>query len=574
MSRVLFACFRRTKPENFSESNIQILSWRLQPDNISYPEPKIISTETEIVSVFNFNDSVKLKNTSVCVGNLISGTENLWWKPGGDVPDGTFAIFRSDKEKAEVLTDMVGTRTIWYYHDDNLFLSSTSQRAIVFFLKSFQFNPQALSWMLATGTLGPGYSWDKRIKMLGGDSILMLDRKTWELKMNSGDCKFKPVQRSRKEHTLQLNQSLKESFDSMQLDFSKWVLPLSGGYDSRAIFSLLKNEDELRCVTWGLESSLLDKENDAYIAKELADKYGKKHKYYLTDLSKEPVDKIFNRFLVCGEGRIGDIWGYLDGFSIWKELFEANVHGIIRGDIGFGGNPVMSEVDVRHHMRLPFFSDFTNLKEVHKFGIPIQAIPSWLNRNEEESLETWRDRINHQYEMPVAFAALNDLKLAYVEVINPLLSRKILSIVRTLPDKLRSNKKIFRKIVVKMEPDIKFAKNDATITPDNIFHNKRVLDEILHELRSSQTNQILPYEFKKYLIEKINLNKKNNTSITHRIKVLIKNALPSRAKNLLRSSVAHVSLDCNMLAFRAYMVSKMNQMLIEDSQANQVIKKN
>jgi asparagine synthetase B (glutamine-hydrolysing) len=355
----------------------------------------------------------------------------------------------------------------------------------------------------------------------------------------------------------------------LKLDYSKWILPLSGGYDSRAIFSLLKNENQLKCVTWGLESSLHDKDNDAFIAKELALKYGKKHKYYLTDLSDEPVEKIFHRFLVCGEGRVCDIGGYLDGFKIWKELFEEGVHGIIRGDEGFGGNPVIAEVDVRHHMRFTFFSDYTNLKELNKYGIQEQKIPVCLNRKKEESLEQWRDRINHQYEMPVVFAALNDLKLPYVEVINPLLTRMVLSVVRTLPDKLRSNKTLFRKIVKRMEPGMKFAKKDATATPDNFLYNRRVIDEIYAELKSSQADRILPVEFKDCLLDYLKQNINHKSSVTHSFKSIIKKVIPPFLKNFLRSSIARVALDRNMLAFRAYMVSKMNQMLTEDSQACQ-----
>lgn len=566
MSKVLYACFKDTKPAEFSESNFKILSKRLQPDNIVYPDPEVVSTEKEILSIFNFNASVKVHDSSVCLGNIITENDS-WWKPECEVPDGTYVIYRSNTEKVEVLTDMVGTRTVWFFHDENLFISSTSQRAIIFFLRSFYFNQQALSWMLATGTLGPGYSWDKRIKMLGVDSKLSLNRETWSFKIKSGNCDFKPVHRSKKEHYHLLNQSLIDSSGRMKLDFSKWILPLSGGYDSRAIFFLLKNKIELKCVTWGLESSLQEKGNDAFIAKEIAEKFEKRHKYYLTDFSTESVEKIFNRFLVCGEGRVCDIGGYMDGFRIWKELFEEGVYGIIRGDEGFGGNHVVSEVDVRHHMRFPFFSDFSNLKKLSDFGIPKQEFPAWLNRKEDESLEQWRDRMNHQYEIPVVFAALTDLKLAFVEVINPLLTRRVLSVVRTMPDKFRSNKRLFRKIVRKMDPDIKFAKKDATATPDNLLYDEKVINEFYSELNSIHTNEIFTSAFINCLLNNLKSNKNYRKSFNHRMIALIKKTMPSSLKNLLRSSGANVSLDHNMLVFRSYMISKMNRMLIDDSKA-------
>ena len=46
----------------------------------------------------------------------------------------------------------------------------------------------------------------------------------------------------------------------MNLDYSKWKLLLSGGYDSRGILGLIKannqNTKNLETVTWGLKESL------------------------------------------------------------------------------------------------------------------------------------------------------------------------------------------------------------------------------------------------------------------------------------------------------------------------------
>ncbi len=564
MSKVLYACFRENRPEEFSDENINLLSKRLEPDNITFKDPEIVYDKNKLIAVFNPNDSLKIRGTNVCLGNILNSTD-LWWKPKSRSPDGSYALFRGDDQIVEVIGDMLATRTIWYYHDDNLFLSSTSQRAIIFFLRSFQLNEQAISWMISTGTLGPGYSWDDRLQPMAGDSILTLDHKSWKIHIEKAECVFRPVKRTDKKHYIALEESLIESFSKMDLDYNKWVLPLSGGFDSRAIFCMLKAEDGLNCVTWGLESSLIDKSNDAYIAKELADKYDKKHKYYLTDLSKEPIDKIFNRFLISGEGRICDIGAYLDGFKIWKDLFEEGIHGIIRGDEGFGARAVMSGADIRFHMRFPMSSEFSNLKNLQKLGISKQKFPDWLNRYNGESLNGWRDRVYHEYEMPFIFAALNDLKLSYVEVINPLLTREIISTVRTLPIYLRTNKKLFRKIVKEMDKDISFAEKDATATMENIFANKSVKNEILTELNSPQALSALPLEFVKYLIDKVATSKTVKRSFVYRIKYNLKRSLPELVKNLLRGSVLKVTMDYKELSFRAYVVSKMNHILTEDS---------
>ena len=225
----------------------------------------------------------------------------------------------------------------------------------------------------------------------------------------------------------------------------------------------------------------------------------------------------------------------------------------------------MSGADIRFHMRFPMSSEFSNLKNLQKLGISKQKFPGWLNKKNGESLNGWRDRVYHEYEIPFIFAALSDLKLSYVEVINPLLTREIISIVRTLPIYLRTNKKLFRKIVQKMDKDISFAKKDATATMEIFFANKSIKNEILTELNSSQALSALPPEFVQYVIGKFASSKTVKGSFVYRIKYNLKRSLPELVKNLLRGSIIKVTMDFKELAFRAYVVSKMNHILTEDS---------
>ena len=53
------------------------------------------------------------------------------------IPDGSYALFRSDENKVELITDVVGSRTIWYVRTEDAFIASTSQRAIIFFSSGF-----------------------------------------------------------------------------------------------------------------------------------------------------------------------------------------------------------------------------------------------------------------------------------------------------------------------------------------------------------------------------------------------------------------------------------------------------
>jgi len=566
MSKILFACLRNSQQTSFSPMIFEMLSKRLEPDNISFHPPQIIDNNGVVIALFNPNNSTLVYETSVCLGQMIDADDE-WWKPGHKIPDGSFAIFRSDEEHVEIASDVVATRTVWYYLDDDIFVASSSQRAIVFLLKSFEFNRAVIPWILSAGLLGPGHSWDSRIKFLRGDSSLHLDRSSWTLTVRSRECRFNPAERPEKAHYDKLMQALQESMTSLNLDFSKWVLPLSGGYDSRGILCFLKDHRDLKCVTWGLESSQHEKHNDAFVAKQVAEHFNKKHTYYPTDFSDEPVEVLFHRFLICGEGRIDHIGAYMDGFSIWRNFFSEGIDGVIRGDEVFGCSAQPSELDVRIFESFPLLSDFANLKNLHEYGIEGQELPDWARRRDDESLEDWRDRMSHEIELPYFLAALNDLKLPYVEVINPLLTRKIVSVIRELPADLRTNKILYTKIVDDIGPKIPYAKHAAIASTRNLLKKKTVRGEISRELNTESARSVLPAEFIGYVLDKIRDTEEPAKMRGSALKQAIKRRMPRKMQSLLRQSVVKPTLSFHVLAFRCYVLSAMNRMFTDDARA-------
>lgn len=61
-------------------------------------------------------------------------------------------------------------------------------------------------------------------------------------------------------------------------------------------------------------------------------------------------------------------------------------------------------------------------------------------------MSDWRDRLWLQFRTPYVTAALDDIKTAYVEIVNPLLCREVVETVQRLPIVLRENKIVFRQI--------------------------------------------------------------------------------------------------------------------------------
>ncbi|MGH9144261.1 MAG: asparagine synthase-related protein [Vicinamibacterales bacterium] len=483
-----------------------------------------------------------------------------WAKPLTGRPDGSYALFRSNDKFVEVLSDATACRTIWFFLDDEVFIASTSQRAIVQLVGSFEFNARVVPWMLSSGTLGPGNSWDRRIHCVPADSSITLDRKAWSLRSDIGSCAFVAVDRSAEQHRALLEQHLQQTFSSLALDYSKWVLPLSGGFDSRLILQMLKHHANLRTVTWGLKSSLGESDNDAYIARSLANLLGLRHDFYETGLSTEPVNAVFDRFLICGEGRIDHISGYMDGFKIWKVLFEGGVEGVIRGDEGFGWEPALSPFQVRMAIELQLWSDFANVKERGDFGT--QEIPTHLLQEHDESLETWRDRLYHQFRIPTVLAALSDLKVAYVEIVNPLLSNQVVAFVRTMPDHLRTSKNLFKSIVRSMPPQLDFAKYPAIDDPKNILRSGPAVAVLRDELSSAHAKALLPEDVLAYILSHLQpISPRTEWKRTW--EKTLRRRLPRWAKAGAKRITGQTAptMDVYVLAFRAYILSRMSRLL-------------
>ncbi len=569
--KAVLLCLRNNQPRPLaSPQAIEALAGRLKPDNISGVAPHIIELPGILSGIFNPSGSLQTKNGSLCLGHLICPPDD-WWQPGAALPDGAYALFRVGESHLELVSDMVASRTIWYAQTPEVFIASTSQRAIVFFLQSFQANPAVFPWMLSSGTLGPGFSWDSRIQCLSGNSRLLLDRQTWKVNLQKDDANFEPADLSTAEHKSRLAEVLAHTFQHLPIDSSKWILPLSGGFDSRAILLMMRDRRNLRCVTWGLKSSLNEEDNDARIAQLLAQYFQLDHHYLETDLSDEPAEKVFDRFLTAGEGRIDGIAAYLDGFQVWKYLFEQNIDGILRGDEGFGWQPASSAYHVRQSVGARLLSDYANVKTAEELGLETQTWPEPLQQRKNETVATWRDRLYHEFRIPVVLSALSDLKLPYVNILTPFLSRKIIEQSRTLPDALRTDKVLFKEIVHDLSPAIGFAKYEAIAARKGALRAPSIVNLFEAELNTTYARSLLSDKLVNSILaglkvaEASSLKRKKPSATS--LKTMFAHLMPANLKGQLRQSVLKPQVDSNDLAFRAYLISKTTQMLSADASA-------
>ena len=566
MSKIIYVCSATGDFNGDIEAKLFEICQSLQPSNLTKnPGHRVYSDKSIAYGVTMAESHEEELSSSYCLGKLHGATSNLW----DTNLVGNYAVFRSSKARLEVMTDATSSRSIWYYHDSKVFVAATSQRAIISYLGSFVFNKKVVPWMLSAGSLGPSLSWDSRISLLPPGARLMLDKNNWSVSITIKPTEFRNSNQTEEEYISLLDKSIGKSVIGLaEANILKWTLPISGGADSRAILCyLVKNKliaDNLQTITWGTDAAISQRGNDAKIAKELATALGVSHKYLSSFSETRDLKEKVDRFLQCGEGRIDHLSGYMDGMKIWRDLFESGVVGVIRGDEGFGWDEVSSELTVKLSVGCALCSDFDDLRDLEsKYGLGPQEMPSGLKRIPGESLETWRDRLYHCYRLPIVLSALSDIKLAYVEEANPLIVEGVLDCVRTMPDSMRTNKRLFRRLVDRISPNISFATIGANASMAKVFETESFAEMVLEELESAGAQALLGRDFADYVITEISNRKRRGPS---RFWIEIaKKAVPAWAKNHLKDNYVRKTVGADKLAFRVYIISRMNEILSEDA---------
>ncbi len=570
MAKALFVIFRNPRTDDLTELG-EAIAKQLAPDNVSASSPYIYSDQKRFTLIFNPAPTIRTDGASMCMG-MCEASDNLF-VPGTTLPNGSYALFRSGKDKAEVASDYAASRTIWYYWDKDVFIASTSQRMAIAFLGDLQFNEKACGWFLCSGTLGPGESWDRRLQIMPPRMRIHLDQKNWKFKVErdrnfsfgTNDTEYLDTVAYKEK----LKDVVKKAIENLNIKPSQWTLALSGGMDSRGLLYHLQDE-KLHAVTWGLKKSMAMSGSDAQLGKKLSAMCDMPHRYAETDFKEGGFPIMIDRFIEAGEGRVDHLSGYFDGLELWGNL-SATGRGIIRGYDAFGRKPpVTNAYQVRRTCNL-LMADYTGAKIPEKFRITEKDIPEYLRQDEGESLEDWRDRLWLEHRTPVTTAALEDIKLAYVEIVNPLLSQEVVRTVQTLPEELRTNKKVWDTIVSNMFPGVPFARREAIQEVGEVLNFPDVRKYICDSLLARQDTDLFSKDFLTYLVNNYGKDYQKE-AITRKLRRWIKAYLPNRIENMIRAKVNPGSLSHQWLATRTLMILKTRDMLIADSRLAKAVR--
>jgi len=569
MTKILIACRRRWKGEEdhqYWASVVQTLDHVLKPDHLDIVAPTVTECRENGACLYMFNPvqaCIFSEGMNLCIGSMAPPADNWWLK--GKAPNTPLTILHNETSLS-LYADLLGSRTLWYYHDEEQFVASTSQRALAVYLQSFDFNSQAAVWMLATGCTGPGFAWDRRVKSLGAGGRLVLDKKRWLLSYQQEAVRFQASDEGQQALKEQLASVLEKSMGQATIDQEAFALTLSGGYDSRAALYYLQDKVK-HTLSWGLKSSLHDPFTDAAVAGRVAGYLHTRHQFLETDQHQLNFEQIFNRFLQAGEGRIDHIQTFTDGMEMWARIAGQGFRGVIRADEVFGWLPVKNEQDTRLSVAFNRLEDFANLQSPEAYGLPVQSFPDFYHRQEGESVDDWRDRLYQQYRVTFIQTALHELVYPYVELVNPLLMDEIVKLTHTLPSALRTSKRLYTEIVAGLIPLIPFAQKPSIPEPEDIVKAPAVMQMIREEITSTEAKRVLSPEMVQWVVQHMKADEAKASRVVPTWKVRAKRMLPFGIKKMLRHSIMQYKADANQLAFRNYLILKAGNMLAQDGKA-------
>ncbi len=565
MSNLIFACWRGPQGA-LTEDDLRRLADQITPSNVTGHPHQVVMGAREGLCLTGPVGAATTKETSAHLG-AFAGSWPAWHDPGSPVPDGSFALVRSDGGRVELCSDFAGSRTLWYVLTETRFLASTSQRALVGLLEGLDLNRSAFAWFLSSGTLGPSDGWDRRIHRLPRNARLLLDCQRWTLDLRTTPLEFSPrpmVSAACREELLGI---LRAAIGRFDFTTARWALPLSGGYDCRFILGALV-EAGMRppTMTWGLASSLTQPGNDAFIARKLAAHYGLTHDYLLSERSEDPPAAVVDRFLAASGGTTDQLFPYLDGLRMWASFATRGISGVIRGDEGFGWIPVRTAQHARSSVGLVRLGDFLAEAEAEALADGAQRLPETLEHRAGESIPAYRDRLYHGFRIPVGLAALNDVKAPYVEIASPLLAREVLAFVREMPDDLRTDKRTFRQIAKAVGPPLPYATMGADDDRNDYLRSEAYQCWFREELGSGTVEALLPASWRTRLESDLQDTFSSSLS-TRSVRAALKRVIPSAWVGAIRARMGPERPSKRLLTLRAALASRMVRMLEADARA-------
>lgn len=494
--------------------------------------------------------------------------------------DGSYAVITNKNDEVSFFCDKFGSRTLWYYYDENILIVSTSQRAIVALKSTFKLNQAAIAWYLSSGCQGPFISWDQEIIQALPNLEYKLDVCNWSFDSIQKQGMSLPCSGSTKLseylkiYEKQVTKSLKQIINEYAND--QVLLPLSGGLDSRLLLALSKKAgliDKLTLANWGVFNKG-KKFDDTAAAERVANSYKKELLILSLPTKVSDYDQVLDRFTETSEGRIDHFNAFTDSFYMWGDFFKRGYRIIVRGDIPYTEGLDINPAQARMHQGLQLLADYINIKDFIGMEEYIQ-----LQNNSKikiecldgESLVRWRDRLYVSYRVPMIISAFSQQISGFVENRAPMFNWSLYELYMGLPDKEKGNKRHIQKLWKKYDRSgVSFKAVGSLNSMNSYFDSICGHEYLLHKLLEvKKTGYFHPdlIDSVQHILSKRSINDGSKSTIVlvrQAVKRLLSDYLPATPKAYLKSKSSQ-RISATTLAYRIVMIDKIISMYESDA---------
>jgi len=186
----------------------------------------------------------------------------------------------------------------------------------------------------------------------------------------------------------------------------------------------------------------------------------------------------------------------------------------------------------------------------------------------------WRDRLKLTYRSARVQSALTAVKTPYVEEINPFLSRRIIETVGTLPDELRTDKRLYTEYVRERSADVPVATRSANPDTERLLGSEASKDFLRGQLNTDHARSVLGDGLIAYVLNELNQEIRPRTQCDPKLTLeTIKRRVGSRLPTPIVKQIdkyTPVDRPANLisvpqLVFRLFIVQEMCTLLKTDS---------
>ena len=302
----------------------------------------------------------------------------------------------------------------------------------------------------------------------------------------------------------------------------------------------------------------------------MARHFGAEYQHRVLAEPESGPDWALDRVVSAGEGRSDEFAGYVDGCAMWRDLAREGVSGVIRGDESAGERKRDAHEDGSRRANGGIMvDDYAESHPIRSLGLAAQAWPERLHRQDGESQEEYCDRMSQQVYVPVVLGPLTSLKARYLEVVNPLLSRRVIGVARELPDDLRVWGRAVHRVAGAACPRIPYARNSSVPDTEAFLKRPDVLEVLVRELTAPDMAKVLTEEGAVRILAAMAAHDHTPAPIHSRIFSTLKAGsivLPARAYDRLAPRYDQPDeLSAAKLALRAALASKTIALLEQDA---------